>query len=390
MAREELIEAPDSVPNERQGGPVELINTTDMAAGYTLGLDPSGAERLVVVVKGTFTLPASGEESKLAGQQVPLTDADSFTGKPGLSAVTAEADWAPQKPRCDILLNGSAYAPGGKPVERVRVGIKVGKWQKIFTVVGDRVWRGGRSPRASSPEPFELMPISYDNAFGGVDNFHPDPAQHRAYLPNPVGCGYHRLLKRQFVDNTPLPNTEESKAPVTTPDGDYRPMAFGPIGRSFLPRRTLAGTYDQNWIDNVFPFLPTDFSPAYFQAAPEDQQVERIAGGEQVILLNLTPDGRRDFPLPVVDIPVVFFPREGDRQEMKGVLDTVVLEPDAQRFSLVWRVSLPLKRNIFEILQVAVGQMSRAWWRSIETGKSYYPSLAQAVKARGAKLEGLE
>jgi hypothetical protein len=227
-----------------------------------------------------------------------------------------------------------------------------------------------------------VMPISYDRAFGGVDNFHPDPAQHRPYMPNPVGRGYHRLLEPYLVDNTPLPNTEESNAPVTAPNGDYRPMSFGAIGRNFLARYPLAGTYDQNWQDNVFPFLPADFNPAYFQAAPADQQIEKIVGGEPVILLNLTPDGRRDFHLPVVGMPVVFFLRNEDHQIARGVSDTIAIDADAARFTVTWRASLPLKRNILEVSRVVVGQMSRAWWRSIETGKAYYPSLGYAVEAR--------
>jgi hypothetical protein len=367
---------------------LKLINATGMAAGYTLGMEPSGAERLVVAVKGTFTLPARGEEPTLAEEQVPLTDADKFTGEPGLSAVTMECDWAPYKPRCDILLNGSAYAPGGKPAQRVQVGIKVGNWQKVFMVVGERVWRGGPVPRAGTPEPFEVMPISYDRAFGGVDNFHPDPAQHRAYMANPVGCGYHRLLEPYLVDNTPLPNTEESDAPVTTPNGDYRPMSFGAIGRNFAARYPLAGTYDQNWQDNVFPFLPADFNPAYYQAAPDDQRVDSIVGGEPVILLNLTPDGRRDFHLPIAEIPVVFFLRNYERPEKRGVIDSVILEPDSGRLVIVWRASFPLRRNIFEVSQIVVGQMSRAWWRAVRTGKHYYPSLARMLESQPEPAQG--
>ena len=361
---------------------MNLVNATAMAAGWALGLEPSGAERLVVAVKGTYSLPPPGEEPKLAEEQVPLIDADQFTGEPGLSAVTAECDWASHKTPCDILLHGSAYAPRGKPVERVQVGIKLGNWQKVFTVVGDRVWRGGAVTRATAPEPFEVKPISYGNAFGGVDNFHPDPAQHRAYMPNPVGRGYHRLLEPYLVDNTPLPNTEESNAPVTTPNGDYRPMSFGPIGRNFLARYPLAGTYDQNWTDNVFPFLPADFNPAYYQAAPDDQQIDKIAGGEQVILLNLTPDGRHDFRLPQLEMPVIFFRRRGERVETRATLDTVVFAPDVGRFEMVWRAGLPLRRDIFEVSQVAVGQISRAWRRALETGKTYYSSLGEVAKAR--------
>ena len=71
----------------------------------------------------------------------------------------------------------------------------------------------------------------------------------------------------------PVSNTEEISDPVRDPGGRYRPMAFGPIGRGWPSRIRYAGTYDQNWIDNVFPFLPDDFDTRYFQCAPEDQQI---------------------------------------------------------------------------------------------------------------------
>jgi hypothetical protein len=368
---------------------VKMVNATGMAAGATLGMESNGAERLVVAVKGTFTLPLTGEIPELAAEQLRLTDADEFVGAPGLSAVTSECDWAPRKARCDILLNGSAHAPDGKPTNRINVGIRIGGWHKVFAVVGDRVWRTGPVTRVSEPEPFDVKPISYGNAFGGVDNFHPDERQHRTYLQNPVGLGYHHVLDPYLVDGTPLPNTEESNAPVMTPNGGYRPMAFGPVGRNFSPRCKFAGTYDQNWIDNVFPFLPTDFNPRYFQAAPEDQQVEKISGGEPVTLLNLTPDGRRVFLLPSIDVPVVFFLHRG-REEAKATIDTLTIEPDAGRFCLVWRASLLLKRNIFEVKQVVVGQMSRTWWRAQKTGKTYYSSLGKLVQARRMEAEDVE
>jgi len=38
---------------------LELINATRMVAGYTMGIEPSGRELLVVVIKGTFHLPKS-------------------------------------------------------------------------------------------------------------------------------------------------------------------------------------------------------------------------------------------------------------------------------------------------------------------------------------------
>ncbi len=65
---------------------MNLINATKMQAGYTMGIEPSGREQLVVVVKGTFNIPRKGEEPKLAEEQIPLIAADEFTGEPGFSS----------------------------------------------------------------------------------------------------------------------------------------------------------------------------------------------------------------------------------------------------------------------------------------------------------------
>jgi hypothetical protein len=359
---------------------MNLLNGSGMAAGYTVAMDKEAAEYLVVIVKGTFILPKRGEATTLAQEQVPLVDADLFTGEPGFSATLVESDYALEKPGCDVVLNGAAYAPGGRPTQRVMVGLQIGNWRKSFLVVGDRVWRNaGVAYIASEPAPFVRMPISYDNAFGGTDDRLRDPVSYRQYPQNPVGRGWHYHRYPERITGSPLPNTEEPGDPVRDPQGKHRPMAFGPIGRAWPLRIKYAGTYDQNWRDNVFPFLPADFDPRYFQCVPEDQQLATPQGGERIILANLTSDGRREFAFPTVDMPVVFFGRRADRVETKGTIDTVLFEPELERFTVVWRSSLQLQRDIFEVSQAVVGRMSRTWWRSIETGKSYYPSLATAV-----------
>ena len=351
---------------------MNLLNGSGMAAGYTLGLDKTGAEYVVVAVKGTFTLPRPGEAPKLAEEQAPLVDADLFSGEPGRSATVTECDFALEKPFCDVLLNGSAHAPDGRMVERVAVGLQVGAWRKAFTVWGNRVWRGRTiSYTPSEPLPFARLPISYDNAFGGTDERMRDPAKVRSYLPNPVGRGWHHHIYPELVNDAPICNTEEIGQPVRDPGGKYKPMAFGPIGRGWPSRIGFAGTYDQKWVNDVFPFVPADFDSRYFQCAPGDQQIAHPRGGEKVLLINLTPDGRREFALPSVEMPIVFFRRRADRVETRGTLDTVLLEPDAGRFSLVWRASLRLQRDVFEISQIVVGRMSRGWWRSVETGKDH-------------------
>ena len=364
---------------------MELINATGMQAAYTQGVEPSGREWLVVVVKGTFAIPEEqGGVAPLHAQQLPMVMADTFTGEPGRSAPVQEVDFALRKARCDILLTGSAHAPHGQACERVLVGARIGQWQKSFAVVGNRRWGGISGARASAAEPFVRIPVSYDRAFGGVDAWHEDPAEHGAYMPNPVGRGWHRRMEARYVDGTPLPNTEALNEPVLSPDGRYEPMAFGPLGRGWSSRLPYAGTYDQDWIDNVFPFLPADFQDAYYQAAPLDQQMDHPRGTLDVALANLTPQGQTRFRIACQDMPVNFFHRKGGHVEVMALLDTVAIHSDQGLLTLGWRGAMPLRKNIFEISNVLVGTMSRGWWRARALGKTWHPSLGDLVGSRRA------
>jgi hypothetical protein len=252
---------------------------------------------------------------------------------------------------------------------------------KTIRVVGVRGWvKGVFGWNSTRPIPFAKMPISYGNAFGGRDAEHPDEKKHRWYLRNHAGLGYHANLDVALVEGRQLPNTEEPGKPVEKPDGAYRPMAFGPIGRSWEPRVKLAGTYDKNWLDNVCPFLPSDFKDEYNQAAPPDQQIPYPRGGEEVVLVNLTPEGRTTFRLPGTDMPVTVCPKGKDFVELRAVMDTLLIEPDHGRFTMTWRASHPLRRNIFEIADVFAGRMSRAQLRAREMGKLYCSSVAEAIR----------
>jgi hypothetical protein len=381
---------------------MNLVNATKLVAGYTMTTDKTGREWLVVVAKGTYGIPDYPDRPpELLKEQMPLVTTDVFTGEPGFLAPLYEIDFGPPKPRCDVLLNGSCYAPGGRSARYVEVAMAVGSLTKSFRVVGPRVYKAGLlSYKLGKPQPFTVLPISYNNAYGGVDRTNQNPAKHEWYPLNHAGMGYHPKAKARALVGKPLPNTEELDNPVRQPKRRYKPMAFGPIGRAWQQRIRWAGTYDQKWLDDQCPFLPEDFDTRYFQSAPEDQQIEYPRGGEAVSLKHLTPQGRTTFRLPVdLRLPVLFFSREGGMTEVFAVVDTVLLEPDKGRFMLVWRAALPLRRNIREVLQVTLGQsaqqVERAQTREERTrGKRRFKSLAETVDwsrtARGAKGPDVE
>ena len=367
---------------------MRLVNTTKLAAGYTMATDNTGRDSLVVVAKGTYGIPDRPDYSpELLPEQIPLVTTDVFTGEPGFSAPLYEIDFAPSKPRCDVLLKGSCYAPGGKPATHVEVAMQVGSLTKSFRVVGPRAYKAGLvSPKPSTPKSFTVLPIGYDNAYGGVDRTKEDPAKHEWYPLNHAGVGYHPNAADKELDGRPLPNTEALDDPVARPDGSFKPMAFGPVGRAWRQRLRWAGTYDQKWLDDQFPFLPVDFDTRYFQSAPEDQQIDYPRGGEEVLLKHLTPQGRTTFRLPAdLGLPVLFFTRGGGMTEVLAVVDTVHLEPDEGRLILVWRASLALRRNIREVMQVTLGQSAQQVERERAReermrGKRRFKSLAEMAE----------
>lgn len=344
-------------------------------AGFSVGIDPSGREHAIVVVKRTLAFPSEdGGACTWSAGEAPLVMADVFTGEPGFSAVVREADFALRKPLCDVILTGFAHTPGERPMQRLRVGMAIGPVAKAIDVIGDRHWEPvmmGAEP--SEPAPFTTMPISYDYAFGGIDDTDPEVELPPAYLPNPVGRGWHKFRNRDLLEGKPLPNCEAPGEETEVPWEEYTPTSFGPIGRGWPGRLELAGTYDEEWVADVFPFLPDDFDDRYYQCAPEDQRMPHPVGGEQIKLQHLTPDAPPlvTMTLPDLSLPVVFAHRSRGDVEVPAITDTVEIEPELRRISIVSRAAIPLDRDLFELREAIVGRRPRGYWRARRLGKAY-------------------
>ncbi|MEN0108403.1 MAG: DUF2169 domain-containing protein [Pseudomonas sp.] len=362
---------------------MELLNATPFAVAFTQGLAADGRESLVVIAKGTFSLPLDGSEAPLASVQRPLVMADEYSGEPGLSALLREMDFSPGKPFCDVLVLGKAYAPGGRPVSQLTAGIRVGRVSKAFTVLGPRQWQPGLiGAGAGVPQAFTEQPIDYAHAFGGSYPVADNPELRDGYAANPCGRGWFpRSAATAQIVGMPMPTTEALNQPVDSPHGDFTPMALGPIARSWPPRIGYAGTYDEAWLADGFPFLPADFDTRYYQAAPADQQTDYLKGGEDVLLLCLTAQERAGFKVPRHHVPVTFFLTAGGHETLEAVIDTLLIDTDAGLVEVTWRISRPLKRGMFDIAEVLVGSKPRGWWRARELGKDYYPSLADVRRA---------
>lgn len=360
---------------------MRILNQTRYQTQFTMARDTPGREYLLLVVKATFDFPAPGQVPQVAAVQCPLVMADEYTGTPGLSAPLWETDFAFRKTRCDVVLQGAAHAPGGQPAERVRVGLRVGDWVKQFDVVGQRQWRMlGPAATATRPYPFTRQPFSYDTAFGGPDRSQPDDPAPPVYAANPIGIGWAAVRREGRITGLPLPNTEVPGEEVASPFGSYRPMALGPIGRAWPQRARFAGTYDEHWQNEVFPFLPEDFDERYYQMAPEDQQIAFPTPETPVVLVGLTPAGREEFRLPQTRLPIRVYRRREIVIDATALPDTLLFDTEARQFMLVWRVWTPIHRIITEFSEAWVGTPTEAMLRAEREGRTYIRAVATGAE----------
>jgi hypothetical protein len=142
----------------------------------------------------------------------------------------------------------------------------------------------------------------------------------------------------------------------------------------------LAGTYDEAWEKNRRPLPPTDFSPQYFNVAPADQQLDGYRPGEELRLVNMTTAIRDRIRLPELNVPVTFV--TGDEvSEETATVDTVIVEPEERRLSVLARAQTELSEGPMSLARMVVGELTDAMRAAIEKNKTY-------PWARGQRIGG--
>jgi len=328
----------------------QLENRTPYAAQRSWVRAKDGAEIWLVAVKCSFDIQPDGT-TVASAEQPPVVSVPEYVGMPGQSSLRYDMDLVRTKTTTDILLLGHAHAPRGQPVTALDVGFRVGPVVKRLHVTGDRVWQGGE---ASQPVPFVTMPLVYERAYGGMDPASRQTAHPQWDVRNPVGTGF--AQSASGIEGLRLPNIEAPDQLVKAWSDRPAPAAPGPVCVDWQPRLGFAGTYDEAWQQKRFPLLPVDFDDRHYQAAPADQQAPSfLTGGEPVALVHLTPGGESLFELPRVVLGLETFFSDGERRlHERPRLNTVILEPELMRVSLVWHSALPCHPKVHKLLKTRV------------------------------------
>ncbi len=362
---------------------IEITNLTPFPNMRFSNLDAHGKEFGVFMVKGAWDIPEEGE-CTLSEEQEPFVFTDEYHGELNFSALRYPSDFVPYKPTTDIVLDATAYAPDGKPAKEWLVGVKVEDTEgyvveKTLRILGPRYWVpkwkrklsdeekvNWREHRdlfegweLSEPKPITKLPIRYEYAYGGMhvkgkkEDGTPD---YEVYEYNLVGRGW---IHPDLTDHTkpvPVPQIEDPNDPIIEPYKHYKPQSFGPVPPSWLPRRPLGGTYDQNWIDNIHPNWPPDYDFAYHNSASGELRAKKhLAGDLKIQLVGLHP-AKRHWLITLPDVGVVaMVSGEQNVTNYRICMDSLYLEIDETAFSDLRAFTLwHLTFHILETSEIAL------------------------------------
>ncbi|MEE9311099.1 MAG: DUF2169 domain-containing protein, partial [Planctomycetota bacterium] len=215
----------------------------------------------------------------------------------------------------------TCYVPKGENKTVFECAFKVGEWQKVLAVIGNRTWiKKLLGSKTSEPESFTKVDLTWAHAFGG-----------EKISANPCGTGFKKGM---------LPNIEYSNQLMKGAGDKPAPACFGPINRQWKSRAGKMGSYDKKWVKERWPAQAADFDWSYYNSASTDQQIEGfLRGDEEIELVHINSEQARiNFKLPG-RAPRVFFKNIDDETVVESSmnLDTLFVDAENMLVHAVWR-----------------------------------------------------
>lgn len=236
----------------------------------------------IVVAKATFTLTSDGQVRPLADAP-ELGFEDIFDGDPAQTPLTVEQDIAPHKPRTDLIIRGFARSFEG--VARTDWPVTVDIPDVLhygFHVRGPSQWEKQRKGwKLSDPMPVNEVPLSYALAYGGQCG---EDDTLSFFDENPAGTGH--MIEAALDDATSFAAPQIGLLAEFMGAAPFEPMSVMgtmPIAKTWLPRRSLAGTFDSAWERDRHPRMPLDYDLAFWNTAPTPLQIKPHLKGDEKI-----------------------------------------------------------------------------------------------------------
>ncbi|MBW2453264.1 MAG: DUF2169 domain-containing protein [Deltaproteobacteria bacterium] len=299
---------------------MELICVSPPRAGHLVWQRRPDDWVLTVFCKVTYELVPG--EARLARKQQEPNLIDRHWDEDSGRSVYAPCDVGPRKPRADVVLVGTAYAPNATPTQTLTVRLTLAGIDKCMEIWGARAL--DQDGTVHPGEPFATMPLRWEHAAGGPSTRNP------AGMPLAARDAYGRFL---------LPHFQPPETQIQADNLHIEPIGLFPIPGSWPDRSERLGPLAATWSSSGWQDqpLPEGFDLGYFNVAPADQQVPALHDNEGIVLEHL----HRDHPKLVTQLPGVrpaVFVDDGQRQDRLDVTpDTLWIDTSESVCTLTFR-----------------------------------------------------
>ena len=358
-----------------------------------------GKSYLCVTARRSYSF-RNGAVAEPIADTIPLLEEPEYAESTTSSAERLVHDvdfFAGTKPATDVLLRGTAYSHQG-PVPCFDVTLRVGAIAKTLRIYGDRTIRleKGESLSSFPPVPRASLPLIWDHAYGGRDEYaekalFPGRGEETelgtlSYPRNPAGCGFFIDMDRERMAGAPMPNIEDPLDPITpdrlvTPTYDawidcpaaacFEPIDVFTFPRAvfFIPAKFAApkrALYEEKVgflrLEEILRRMEAwdgTVDPRAFNCAPPGVSQARLKGNERVELQRLHAQRETcTFHLPADRPRLLLEPPGVNTRELEPSLQTVLIEPDRDRVTLTWagmlEVAMPYPMDMIECMRCAV------------------------------------
>ena len=166
-----------------------------------------------------------------------------------------------------------------------------------------------------------------------------------AFENNPAGMGF--CTSQRVSQETEIPAPQIGLLAEFMGTDPLAPMGvhgFGPISKTWLPRRTEAGTFDENWQNTRHPKMPKDYSLGFWNAAPTTLQFDpALRGGETINFEGISHAGPVTYRVP--SVACALQTKTPAQEMLEMTLDTVQIDlrdadQNIARLDMIWRVQI--------------------------------------------------
>lgn len=244
----------------------------------------------------------------------------------------------------DIFVFGSARSATGKPTTSLDVIVQAGReFSTSVRVFGDRCWeRRGDGIVMSPPAPFDAIPLTLANAYGGKDEWDQLPIP---FPSNPAGKGY--VISADSAPGKALPNIEDPDHLIQSWDDQPQPVGVGVCPMGCGPRILDRVVFDESG-------MLEQLRPTFYNHAFPRMIAPLLEPGERVRVTGVRRDNPVEFALPRPPVTVrVRVGGHGD--DGPPPIDQVGIDVERQQVFVTYRypfryVLNPLERRSCELL----------------------------------------